>query len=275
MEGVPRCSTTLAVLSIMIGAAASDTRALEGAQVLPRPLVYLRDIDPTIVQDIRYASVDNFTGKPVPGYEIAECVLVEDVARALARVQRELARRGKSLKVYDCYRPERAVRAFMAWIRQERDDGATRRFYPNLAKMKLNALGYIAARSGHSRGAAVDLTIVPFPLPATEQFDPARVYGACTGVQQERAPDSSVDMGTGYDCFDVRSHTAHRAISADQRAARQLLVSAMAQQGFANYSREWWHFSLESAAAKRSFDVPIRARGLRVDDVGKGRKEQR
>jgi zinc D-Ala-D-Ala dipeptidase len=247
------------------GLVASAMQASAEMRPLPAPLVYLHDIDATIAQDMRYAGPDNFTGRPLPGYAAPECVLHRTVAQALARVQKELVPQGLSLMVYDCYRPERAVRAFEAWATDGRADPATGRFHPRLPKSQLFALGYIAARSGHSRGTAVDLTIVRLPLAAVEPFEAGRIYGSCAGPKDKRAPDRSLDMGTGFDCFDAESHTAARAITREQREARQTLIAAMARQGLRNYAREWWHFSLE-AGDGRSFDVPIAPRpGAQLD----------
>ena len=140
------------------------------AERLPEGFVYLREVAPGIVQDMRYAGFDNFTGRPLPGYAAPECVLRRAVAQALARVQADLARENLGLKVYDCYRPARAVAAFVRWA-QSADDGASKRFYPALEKRSLFAQGYIAAHSGHSTGMAVDLTLVKLAAPPTPAFD--------------------------------------------------------------------------------------------------------
>jgi D-alanyl-D-alanine dipeptidase len=228
------------------------------AKGLPAHLVYLRDIDPTILQDMRYATANNFTGQPVPGYEAAQCVLHRNVAEALARAQKILAGQGLSLMVYDCYRPERAVRAFEAWAADGRVDPLTNRFHPRLPKAQLFALGYIAHRSEHSRGTAVDLTIVSLPAAEIETFVPGRMYGDCTDAKEARAPDRSLDMGTGYDCLDTLSHTAAPEITAEQRSAREKLLAALTRQGLRNYAREWWHFSLPTDEPSPAFDFPIR-----------------
>jgi D-alanyl-D-alanine dipeptidase len=228
---------------------------------LPPGFVYLRDVDPSIAQDIRYAGADNFTGRPLIGYEAAECILRQDAAAALKRVQAELAARGLSLKVYDCYRPLRAVRAMAAWAHDGRSGEATRRFFPKLQKSSLFALGYIASRSQHTTGVAVDLTLIAAGSAQAPPFDPAAAYGACTGTAAERRPDNSIDMGTGYDCFDVKSHTAAGGLTDKQREWRRKLVAAMAAQGFQNYHREWWHFSYgRLGVASGGYDFPIRAR---------------
>jgi zinc D-Ala-D-Ala dipeptidase len=237
--------------------------AAAAAQAAPRqaaPLVYLRDIDPGIAQDMRYAGRDNFTGKPLPGYNASECMLNRAAALALSQVQAALAAANLSLKVYDCYRPMRAVAAMAAWSRAAKDETGTSRFYPALKKEKLFALGYIAGRSAHSRGVAVDLTLVPRNAGPHAGFDPAAHYGPCTGAQSQRAPDNSLDMGTGYDCFDVRSHTHSTAITPAQAANRRLLLDAMRRRGFTNYKREWWHFSYNGADNGVAYDVPIAPR---------------
>jgi D-alanyl-D-alanine dipeptidase len=226
---------------------------------LPDPLVFLRDIDPSIIQDIRYAGSDNFTGKPVPGYEAAECVLLREVADALARVQQELLARKLSLKVYDCYRPRRAVRAFTAWVKEPgtEPDPLLKRFHPNLERSQLIEQGYIAGISRHSRGDAVDLTLVALPARRAAPFDRKAQYGSCAGPANARAPDNGIDMGTGFDCFDALSHTDARGIATQQQRWRRRLVDAMAREGFKNYEKEWWHFTFGDAPAPRSFDVPI------------------
>jgi len=239
--------------ALMIVALAAPAAARDG---VPAGFVYLRDIDASIAQDMRYAGPDNFTGRPLPGYGAPECVLRRDVALALKLVQADLARQQLSLKVYDCYRPTRAVAAFVRWANDGKDNGATKRFYPALEKRTLFAYGYIAAQSAHSTGTAVDLTLVPLPAPATPPFDPRATYGPCTGPAALRAPDTSIDMGTGFDCFDPRSHTSSGAISAEQKRARGLLLVAMRAHGFKNYFREWWHFTFGARPAQ-VFDVPI------------------
>ena len=223
--------------------------------------VYLRDLDSSIVQDIRYATNDNFTGHPLPGYGAPECVLRREAAEALKQVQADLARQSLSLKVYDCYRPIRASHAMISWAHDGNDDAATRRFYPTLNKRSLFALGFIASRSRHSTGTAIDLTLVRLPVAPTLRFDPSARYGPCTGPADRRAPDNSVDMGTGFDCFDNRSYGANTSISPEQRQWRLVLQSAMRRHGFANYFREWWHYSFYGAPEPRAYDFSIAPRG--------------
>jgi zinc D-Ala-D-Ala dipeptidase len=223
------------------------------AAPLPGDFVYLRDVDASIVQDMRYAGADNFTGRPLPGYAAPECVLRRAVAQALKQVQADLAKQNLSLKVYDCYRPQRAVAAFARWAR-EPDSGATKRFYPRIDKRALFAQSYISGQSRHSDGSAVDLTLVPLPLAPAPAFDRSATYGACTAPAAQRAPDNSLDMGTGFDCFDAKSHTVS-AVSPEQRRNRDTLVAAMRAHGFHNYFREWWHFGFGARGERRDFVI--------------------
>ena len=246
-KAVVACAGTLA-------AVLTPAAALAG--YLPPGFAYLRDVDSSIAQDMRYAGPNNFTGRPLPGYDAAECVLRREVALALAKVQADLAAQNLSLKVYDCYRPARAVAAFARWAKSA-DDSTTKRFYPKLDKRALFA-GYIAAHSAHSEGIAVDLTLVARDAKPAPPYDAHARYGACTAPAAERAPDSSLDMGTGFDCFDAKAHTLSVTVTPDQARSRALLVAAMRRHGFRNYFREWWHFSF--GARREPQDFPIGAR---------------
>jgi D-alanyl-D-alanine dipeptidase len=202
---------------------------------LPAGFVYLADIAPGIAQRMAYAGRDNFTHAPVPGYGAAECVLAEPVARALVRVEARLTGKGLGLVVFDCYRPARAVRHFVDWVKAggaERDPV----HHPHLDRRRLIAEGYIAARSGHSSGGSVDLG-----------------YGRRTP-----AGIDLLDMGGPFDLFDPSSHTAAPGLPAAVRAARTGLVDAMAAEGFVNYAAEWWHFTFSAQPFPgRVFDIPI------------------
>jgi zinc D-Ala-D-Ala dipeptidase len=239
-----------AVLAATLGAPAHATGFPDG-------FVHLREVDRTIAQDIRYATGNNFTGRRLPGYDAGECILARAAAEALKRVQADLARENLSLKVYDCYRPTRAVTAMARWAADAHAAPDTRRFYPAIRKERLFALGWIAAHSAHSRGVAVDLTLVPKGSPQPP-FDANAHYGSCAGPAAERAPDNSLDMGTGYDCFDARSYTRAARLTKDEQARRAHLVAAMARHGFVNYKREWWHYSFPAADQRRAYDFPVR-----------------
>lgn len=232
------------------------TALLAPAAQAQTSLVHLRDIDASIRQDMRYAGSDNFTGKPLPGYDAAECMLRRPVALALKRVQADLSEVGLSLKVYDCYRPPIAVNAMVRWVRDPKPAVDTTRFYPTIDRSTLLS-GYISNRSAHSRGVAVDLTLISrtaAPMSADKKSGP------CTTRQSQRAPDDSLDMGTGFDCFDAKSHTANTSITPTQAANRRILLEAMRRHGFTNYKREWWHFSFDRADDGKAFDVTIRPR---------------
>ncbi len=246
----PRLAAALMSIALVLPAAAR-------AGGLPPGFVYLRDVAPGIAQDMRYAGPNNFTGHPLPGYDVPECVLKREAAEALGRVEADLATQQLGLKVYDCYRPTRAVSAFAHWSHaSEPPNAPTKRFYPRLDRLRLFSLGYIASHSAHSTGIAVDLTLVPLPTPPAAAFDAAAPYGPCTGPAAARAPDTSLDMGTGFDCFDDKAHTASGAITAEQMRRRALLVAAMRKRGFRNYFREWWHFSFGARPAQ-AYDFAI------------------
>jgi len=247
----------IAIAAAIVLAAPMQGAAAQGA--LPAGFVYLRAVDPSIAQDIRYAGSDNFVGRPLPGYDAAECILRREVAAALKRVQADLAASGLSLKVYDCYRPTRAVRAMAAWVNDGRSEAATKRFFPKLPKSSLLRAGYIASRSRHSSGTTIDLTLMRAAAAPAAPFDPAAAYGPCSGSATQRSPDNAIDMGTSFDCFDAASHTASAAISAEQRRWRNMLLAAMRKQGFANYDHEWWHFSYAGSAGAPAYDFPIRS----------------
>jgi zinc D-Ala-D-Ala dipeptidase len=238
----------LAVLAALYTAAPAFA-----GEAMPEDFVYLRDLDPTIQQDMRYAGSKNFTGKPATGYEAPECVLVRQAAQALKAVQADLKAKGLALKVYDCYRPARAVAGFVAWTKEPDDPEAKARYYPNVPKSEL-VPDYIAPRSGHSRGAAVDLTLVPLGGDAKD----LPVSGPCTAPQGSETPDGSLAMGTTFDCFDVKSSVLASNYTAEQNANRTALDDAMEAHGFKDYMFEWWHFVLESEPYPDTyFDFPI------------------
>ena len=236
-----------------IAIAATAAVSVVHAQSLPSDFVYLRDIDPTIIQDIRYATSNNFVGRPLHGYQAGECIVRREVGLRLKAVQQELAKRKLSLKMFDCYRPARASADMLEWTKSGKDSG---RFNPSINKSDLFRLGYIASYSQHSTGGALDLTLVDLTADNSATFDPAKTYADCTAPVDKRVPEGSIDMGTGYDCTDPKGHTAATSITAEQRHWRGELIAAMRKQGFVNYSKEWWHFSLPGASGP-AYDFPI------------------
>ncbi len=182
-----------------------------------RQLAAVARVAPTIRQEVRYATTNNFTSAVLPGYGAPVVLLRREAAEALGRVQARLAAKGMGLKIWDGYRPVRATLAMVAWCERT-------------GQTKLLDDGYIARRSRHNQGVAVDLTLV------------------------ELGSGREFDMGTPFDEFSVRAHTANAtgAVAAN----RQLLVAAMAAEGFTNYVDEWWHFSFALADAA-PYDLPL------------------
>lgn len=199
-------------------------------------MVDIGQLVPDIDLDIRYAGPHNFTGRPVDGYGAAKCYLLRPAAEALRNAELELRQQGLRLRVFDCYRPARAVRQFVRWAADPDDQSTRAEYYPALAKAAL-VPGYISDRSGHSRGATVDLTL----LRCGE--------GGCRPL----------DMGTAFDFFDPRANTDHPGIGADQRESRTRLRDTMARHGFENYPMEWWHYTFRLEPPPEAFhDMPIR-----------------
>jgi len=211
-------STSLLGIALMSASAAcanpSDDKRSE--------FVDVGSLLPNAVLDIRYFGHHNFVGKPVDGYNAPKCLLHNSAAKALKNVQIAAQIQGLSLKIFDCYRPQRAVDHFVRWVNDLEDTRTKAEFYPNLGKDKL--LGdYIAAKSGHSRGSTIDLTLVD-------------------------AKGKELDMGSPFDMFDTLSNTEDPRISAEQKANRYKLKSLMTEAGFAPYSMEWWHFTYQPQA---------------------------
>ena len=201
----------------------------------PAGFVRLREVAPQIIQEVCYFGADNFVGRPIAGYEAAECLMTHVAAKALGAVDRDLRENGMALKVFDAYRPMRAVADFLAWSSAPDDPASKATYYPHLAKADLFRLGYLAERSSHCRGSTADLTVIRL---------------------DDRA---ELDFGTRFDFFDPRSHTASQDISVEARANRTLLLDAMAAHGFENFPQEWWHFTLRDERYPDTyFDFPVR-----------------
>ncbi|MEV8290640.1 M15 family metallopeptidase [Streptomyces niveus] len=262
-------ATLLAVTAAAPGAAgatgtsATSTGSGVSEPTAPDEFVALRTVAPTIIQEIRYVTPHNFVGEPVDGYEQPLCILTRPAARALQRAQWKLLRQGYSLKVYDCYRPQRAVDHFVRWAKDLQDERMKPEFYPQVDKSRLFTDGYIAEKSGHSRGSTVDLTLVKLPAKPTRPYVPGEKLVPCYAPQGERFRDNSVDMGTGYDCFDTLSHTDDPRIQGERRANRQLLKSTLAGVGFTNLPEEWWHFTHKPELFPDTyFDFPVSWRSV-------------
>ncbi len=225
----------------------------------PEGFIDVAQVIPSIVLDIRYASWHNFIGRPVDGYRVPKCLLTRRAAAALAQVQKELKSYSLSLKLYDCYRPQRAVNQFIRWVQDGSDIKMKQEFYPTIDKRKLFKAGWFARRSAHSRGSAVDLTIVPIPTPQQERYIDGQKLCECYLPLDKRFKDNSIDMGTGFDCFHPLSWTNCERIPPGQRLNRMLLKKVMEKYGFKNYRKEWWHYSLiDEPFPKTYFDFVIK-----------------
>ncbi|MEV1046638.1 M15 family metallopeptidase [Streptomyces sp. NPDC049916] len=257
-----------ALRALVAAAVLALTAASPGAQAGPGPgapgeFVTLRSVDPTIIHEMRYATAHTFVGERVDGYRQPVCLLTRPAARALHRAQVRLLPQGYSLKVYDCYRPQRAVDHFVRWAGDPDDQSMKGEFYPLVDKDRLFEDGYIAKRSGHSRGSTVDLTLVRLPARATRPYRPGERLMPCFAPQGERFPDNSLDMGTGYDCFDTLSRTDDPRIRGARRANRQFLQRTMADVGFVNLPEEWWHFTfVPEPFPDTYFDFPVHRRAV-------------
>ncbi len=179
--------------------------------------------------EVRYAGDHNFIGMPITGYNSERLVMTRPAAQALKKVEQKLFKLGYGLKVFDTYRPQRAVDHFISWSKIPSDTLTKTEFYPQQDKSKLFGLGYISTRSGHSRGSTIDLTI----------------YNLDDG--------SDVDMGGAYDYFGELSHHGYQGITKSQKANREILKSTMSEGGFRAYSKEWWHYTLRGEPYPKTF----------------------
>jgi D-alanyl-D-alanine dipeptidase len=196
------------------------------------------EVVPGLVVEMRYAGDHNFVGVRIDGYRRRLCLLTGQAANALAEVQRDLAERGLGLKVFDCYRPSRAVTHFVRWAENLADERGKAEFYPDIDKRDLFKNGYIAGRSSHSRGSTVDITLV--------RLDDGK-------------PAVELDMGTSFDFFSPRSRLKDTSVGAPAQANRALLASAMAKRGFKLHDQEWWHYTLaDEPFPDTYFDFPVR-----------------
>jgi D-alanyl-D-alanine dipeptidase len=203
------------------------------AQERPVAFVDAATVVPGLVVDMRYVGADNFVGRPIDGYEKPTCLLTRQAANALADVARDIGGWGLKLKVFDCYRPKRAVAHFLRWAQAVNDVKNKSDYYPDLDKRQLFTDGYVATHSGHSRGSTVDLTLV--------------------GASGE------LDMGTRFDFLSPRSNTANPTVSVEAHRNRLMLAAAMSTHGFKPYGKEWWHFTLRGEPFPDTyFDFPVR-----------------
>lgn len=199
------------------------------AQQVKINLVNVKEYIPSIMVEMKYFTSDNFVGEVIDGYKANKCLLTSEAATALKTAQNLAQKRGFSLLVHDCYRPQRGVNHFISWSKQSSNLKTKSKFYPNLKKENLFDLGYIAKKSGHSRGSTVDLTLY------------------------DLKNKTSVNMGTIYDFLDPLSNTINPKIPKKILSNRKVLVDIMKLAGFKNYSKEWWHYTLENEPNKETY----------------------
>ncbi len=213
-------------LSIGLALVVFQTKA---QQKMPSNFVYVKEFIPTITLDMRYFGSHNFTGRPIHGYEKPVAILTKRATLALQEVEKYLNKKGLSLKIFDAYRPQSAVDHFKTWSLTPNDTIAKREFYPQLDKKNLFKLGYIANKSGHSRGSTVDLTLV------------------------DLKNHQEIDMGGPFDFFGAVSHHNYSNLSVKQKENRKILREAMATFGFKAYDKEWWHYTLRDEPYRKTY----------------------
>ena len=195
--------------------------------------VYLNDIDDSIIVDLKYYSSENFTGRFVDGYLANKAILTNEAGIALSNAQKDFNKLGYSLILYDAYRPQSAVDFFVRWSTNLNDTLLKNLYYPDIKKSNLFKLGYIAYKSGHSRGSTIDVSLVDITT------------------------NKEIDMGTIFDYFGIESHTFYDNLTENQKANRLLLYEIMSNNGFQNYSKEWWHYTLKNEPFQKYFDFLI------------------
>ena len=200
---------------------------------LPEGFIKLNDIDNTIIVDLKYSTKSNFTGKTVRGYKSNTAILSNEASNALINAQKDFKKLGYCLILFDAYRPQSAVDFFFEWSKDLNDTINKNSYYPNINKSQLFAQGYIAKKSGHSRGSTVDVSLV------------------------DLSTMKQIDMGSIYDYFGIQSSTFYPNISDSQKNNRMILYNIMINNGFKNYSKEWWHFTLENEPFQEYFDFLV------------------
>ena len=191
------------------------------SQTLPKGFSYVSEIDATIKKELRYGTSNNFIGKPIDGYLKDSLIISTPAAKALKEIQTKLILSGLSLKIFDAYRPQQAVDHFVRWDKVMNDTLMKQLYYPDVQKSELFTLGFIASKSGHTRGSTVDLSIVDVKT------------------------NKELDMGSSYDFFGEKSHPFYKKITEAQMKNRMLLRTIMIKNGFIPYDNEWWHFTLK------------------------------
>lgn len=218
-----------------------STKMSEDARA--KGFVYLKEVDPTIQVSLRYATQDNFMGRHVEGYKEPVVMLTRRAAEALKQVQEEVVKDGYCLVVYDTYRPQRSVDSFVAWGENEEDQLMKGFYYPREDKDKVFEHGYIAKKSGHSRGSTVDVTLIKLGKVLHTIVVSYRLL--LDGFIAPFLDDGTVDMGTSFDLFDKASHHGSDLIPDPSSKKRTYLKNVMERCGFKALEEEWWHYTLK------------------------------
>lgn len=201
---------------------------------MEKGFVFLDEVLPKIRWDAKYATWENFTGLPVTGYEVNRIVGTIELALALKTAQEKAAELGYGLLLWDAYRPQRAVDRFIAWSKEPENGLTKTKHYPNISKYEIIPKGYVAEKSGHSRGSAIDLTL--FNINTLEL----------------------IPMGGDFDLMDTISHHGAKGITEQETLNRKLLLTIMESSGFNSYKYEWWHYTLKNEPYPDTyFDFPI------------------
>jgi len=212
----------------------TDNQPTDDFSGIPEGFVYITDVIPDAILEIRYYSTYNFVGARVDDYLSPVAIISKEAAEALKQVNDELRAEGYAIKIFDAYRPQGAVTHFMRWAADEHDTLTKEYFYPDIAKERIIPDGYIMERSGHSRGSTVDLTLI------------------------EMKTGRELDMGTPFDFFGLASHHGSDLITAEQTANRLILKNAMEKAGFKIYDEEWWHYTLiDEPYPDTYFEFPV------------------
>mgnify|MGYP000896387141 CR=1 FL=1 len=223
------------IVLLAIAATIVSSTVISNLNQLPAGFVYVTDEIPTAILEIRYFSEDNFAGAVIDGYQAPKAILTKEAAQALKKAADDLYEQGYYIKIFDAYRPQRAVDHFIRWAQDLDDTKMKEKYYPDLDKSVLFELGYIAEKSGHSRGSTVDLTLVDI------------------------ATGEELDMGSGFDFFGEISHHGTDLITEEQEKNRNILRDAMVSAGFEVYPEEWWHYKLKDEPYPDTyFDFPVK-----------------
>ncbi|MGI6551537.1 MAG: M15 family metallopeptidase [Bacillota bacterium] len=224
-----------AIVLLVILAILASRAVKSNPDQLPDGFVYVTDVIPTALLEIRYFSEDNFVGAVIDGYQAPKAILTKEAAQALKKAADMLYEQGYYIKIFDAYRPQRAVDHFKRWAQDLDDIKMKEKYYPDLNKSLLFELGYVAEKSSHSRGSTVDLTFVDIS----------------TGEE--------VDMGSGFDFFGEISNHGTDLITKEQEKNRNILRDAMVAAGFEVYPEEWWHYTLKDEPYPDTyFDFPVK-----------------